>query len=159
MTYFYPRSPRGERHPVGSIYMSTNNISIHAPRVGSDILSTSSMIGYGIFLSTLPAWGATQSAERPFPTLKDFYPRSPRGERLAYCHIGTTCFLISIHAPRVGSDRGCPIKVFYCIVFLSTLPAWGATEQLKAYAEQYINFYPRSPRGERPDPNKGEPSD
>ena len=57
--------------------------------------------------------------------------------------------LISIHAPRVGSDYVTVEGRFTIVIFLSTLPAWGAT--LGRAVEDYISsyFYPRSPRGER----------
>ena len=56
------------------------------------------------FQSTLPVWGATDDRRRQERRPVDFNPRSPCGERLDQtrslaCHI-----LISIHAPRVGSD-------------------------------------------------------
>ena len=80
-SYFNPRSPRGERprpcliSSSGRIFQSTlpawgatplvgkyptfSAISIHAPRVGSDTISTNADNRYTIFQSTLPAWGAT----------------------------------------------------------------------------------------------------
>ena len=61
--------------------MSTR-ISIHAPRVGSDPDAVGNYDRWSIFLSTLPAWGATSMA-----AVKNQSPG------------------ISIHAPRVGSDR------------------------------------------------------
>ena len=56
-------------------------ISIHAPRVGSDLTPSATMPQTQTFLSTLPAWGATETV---------------------YCF----CYELqmSIHAPRVGSD-------------------------------------------------------
>ena len=56
-----------------------------------------------------------------------FYPRSPRGERLDAVGVGGLGQLISIHAPREGSDE--VIAFSYAILqeFLSTLPARGAT--------------------------------
>ena len=146
--YFNPRSPCGER--LTSLYTAKplfqfqstlpvwgattprktsrrwRNISIHAPRVGSDHfrcwyclksihfnprspcgerLGMVDSLGLGnIFQSTLPVWGATVA-----------YPYTQRA------------FKISIHAPRVGSDR----------------------------VSEYISvsrsdFNPRSPCGERP---------
>ena len=56
-------------------------ISIHAPREGSDTMQFDPATGVSLFLSTLPARGATMHR---FPNGKvyiDFYPRSPRGER------------------------------------------------------------------------------
>ena len=58
--------------------------------------------------------------------------------------------LISIHAPREGSDQGQLARRGSLVQFLSTLPARGATHSgyLGRLARGY--FYPRSPRGERP---------
>ena len=79
------------------------------------------------FLSTLPARGATHESVHQYnawdisihapregsdgqlygvcPVLQDFYPRSPRGERLLGAHAYASTELISIHAPREGSDE------------------------------------------------------
>ena len=81
--HFYPRSPRGER-PAQTAALAAQErlISIHAPREGSDGNNTMQFMDYAIFLSTLPARGAT----RPCP---------------AFCRLFA---VISIHAPREGSD-------------------------------------------------------
>ena len=99
---FNPRSPRGERleasHTVRIIF-----ISIHAPLAGSDILSVafthiqtqfqSTLPSRGAtkiycpppadlrFQSTLPSRGATSEIDCRVSVVKDFNPRSPRGER------------------------------------------------------------------------------
>ena len=57
-----------------------------------------------VFLSTLPARGATRSAEQGAWGSVYFYPRSPRGERLNFFGDMKVGALISIHAPREGSD-------------------------------------------------------
>ncbi len=59
----------------------TAEISIHAPRAGSDYLVQ--WIGFEI---------------------RDFNPRSPCGERLPIPAIIIAGVTISIHAPRAGSD-------------------------------------------------------
>ena len=78
---FNPRSPHGERRlcvhqqfarhrfqstlpawgaTVTLLYIyGTFSISIHAPRMGSDLIFPSSFSRYMLFQSTLPAWGAT----------------------------------------------------------------------------------------------------
>ena len=87
-----------------------------------------SLFGAFVFQSTLPARGATRRpesrtpgkadfnprsphGERPVlsgrvPVLIYFNPRSPHGERLAVVRRGACRRLISIHAPRTGSDPG-----------------------------------------------------
>ena len=102
---FYPRSPRGERHP--SVLL--------LPPLGLT------------FLSTLPAWGATNT----FPDMRSetyISIHAPRvgSDQSDICNQGQRDS-ISIHAPRVGSD---PCTIPTCaprMRFLSTLPAWGAT--------------------------------
>ena len=78
-------------------------ISIHAPREGSD------------------ARASKQPSSGP-----NFYPRSPRGERLLPART--------------------PIRL---VIFLSTLPARGATHVVISALAADQDFYPRSPRGER----------
>ena len=190
-------------------------ISIHAPRVGSDLVQTqleflpvdfnprspcgerrdtiaAEILGQ-LFQSTLPVWGATGAAAGRQRRRSDFNPRSPCGERLrprqrqprcrnfnprspcgerryhddimqagmefqstlpvwgatAWDRMATALFEISIHAPRVGSDKGCTLifgasknfnprspcgerRIPVCLlprlrIFQSTLPVWGAT--------------------------------
>ena len=123
---FYPRSPRGERPALGPCAWEERRISIHAPRVGSDLLNAVAVLSAEGFLSTLPAWGATSSTWAAFWRPQHFYPRSPRGERRERQARAKDGPLISIHAPRVGSDAQC-----------------GQRQEVLRY------FYPRSPRGER----------
>ena len=101
---FNPRSPCGERPNVkkiaGSyfIFQSTlpvrgattshalaeeyREISIHAPRAGSDAnLDSMPPLRLSRFQSTLPVRGATMQLEIIVTTRRDFNPRSPCGER------------------------------------------------------------------------------
>ena len=170
-------------------------ISIHAPRMGSDFFNTTSLSSSRIFQSTLPAWGATLALWVSSCTTDDFNPRSPHGERRLYssdrslseCDFnprsphgerrrarGSPHYQpeISIHAPRMGSDKHWYPSIGFCNKFQSTLPAWGATLPfLAGHIVVYIsihaprmgsdrpqcanggsdsNFNPRSPHGERP---------
>ena len=85
-------------------YAST--ISIHAPREGSD--------------PTVPLPG-----DRPTP---NFLPALPAGGATTSGETISLISYISIHAPREGSDHGY-LLILGCIrVFLSTLPARGATQ-------------------------------
>ena len=146
---FNPRAPRGAR-PQESLmpaaikwFQSTRPawgatqvipalggggvVSIHAPRVGRDILSVNCILPEGgfnpraprgarlptspntsaasRFQSTRPAWGATQAQQE---LLHDV--------------------VVSIHAPRVGRDVALGLLRTNTPQFQSTRPAWGATQ-------------------------------
>ena len=126
-------------------------ISIHAPRVGSDRAFVVSSTSSSAFQSTLPVWGATPPQTCLFLPAPDFNPRSPCGERQEAVPREYQALVISIHAPRVGSDVSVRKEEFYgnnfnprspcgerpsssrkkglnCL-FQSTLPVWGATAQ------------------------------
>ena len=102
--HFNPRSPHGERHKF------SNQADIRRQ-----------------FQSTLPARGATAAARRGIPqsfyfnprsphgerqtapqtctsASRNFNPRSPHGERRTSLHQSGGARVISIHAPRTGSD-------------------------------------------------------
>ena len=109
-----------------SVNFSERVISIHAPRVGSDI--SDSIYNYIIILfqSTLPVWGAT-----PFKCIGQsqtwaFQSTLPVWGATGETRLAGITAIISIHAPRVGSDT---VDKFDCIPckFQSTLPVWGAT--------------------------------
>ena len=123
---FNPRSPHGERRKQAQ---KTNGweISIHAPRTGSDSQHGSMAASKPEFQSTLPARGATNQPGHDEWLTRHFNPRSPHGERRlqpANCAASHHHFnprsphgerqrlgaliladgVISIHAPRTGSD-------------------------------------------------------
>ncbi len=92
-----------------------------------------------LFQSTLPVWGATTALPSSTPTVRDFNPRSPCGERRCTKTVGITptifqstlpvwgatasnrlfkCHVcISIHAPRVGSDSIQPLSGLHTTYF------------------------------------------
>ena len=170
--HFYPRSPRGERQIVYVDYVQIIAISIHAPREGSDSATAShwapmshisihapregsdklgGVLGQvvDVFLSTLPARGATHHRQRdpPGPDISIHAPREGSDGKQV---LGFRYQSISIHAPREGSDApGCPVQTSI-FAFLSTLPARGATWRRWPVDWRVLDFYPRSPRGERP---------
>ena len=80
--YFNPRSPDGERLGDGAAMAYRADISIHAPRMGSD-----------------------HCVGRSAASMRNFNPRSPDGERLKTTPIYGISYIISIHAPRMGSDQ------------------------------------------------------
>ena len=124
--YFYPRSPRGERlfyFAVACIYC---NFYPRSPRGERPLLATGNEIMRNLFLSTLPARGATRSL-----SLSSAHTR------------------ISIHAPREGSDL---LQRFEAAQFMYNFyPRSPRGERLTLLSAQcaHFHFYPRSPRGER----------
>ena len=100
--YFNPRSPHGERQSPRFPMRTSNRISIHAPRTGSDQVQKSKRVlpcyfnprsphgerrytpypryTVNTFQSTLPARGATNLIFA-VKFYKYFNPRSPHGER------------------------------------------------------------------------------
>ena len=88
------------------------HISIHAPRKGSDVWRSRIATLSTAFQSTLPARGATRTLPSRQKTPGYFNPRSPQGERLVR---------------RVGNDFICQ--------FQSTLPARGATSTSQSTSE------------------------
>ena len=101
-------------------------ISIHAPREGSDAPARRLVPIRQVFLSTLPARGATLCAAHCTQSLP-FLSTLPARGATPVLPQESTRHKISIHAPREGSDKQDSSK--------------------SSYSE---NFYPRSPRGERP---------
>ena len=107
-SHFYPRSPRGERPYRLLLVRPPGLISIHAPREGSDLpVPMMNILNGGISIHA-PREGSDAAAGWAAPQREDFYPRSPRGERQRY------------------DETGHPY-----LVFLSTLPARGATRQIR----------------------------
>ena len=104
-------------------------ISIHAPREGSDVAINVLDPAVHKFLSTLPARGATVVIP-PCRASTAFLSTLPARGATYFASIQmSNRTRISIHAPREGSD---------------CLP--------QPWTTQTAHFYPRSPRGERPLP-------
>ena len=126
VTHFNPRSPDGERRRVMAQLLAWYQISIHAPRMGSDITLTPAVC--------CPA---------------DFNPRSPDGERPGLHHLPAKVQNISIHAPRMGSDRGRLSRRNGCADFNPRSPD-GERHAKGELVAAPADFNPRSPDGERP---------
>ena len=145
---FNPRSPCGERRPRSTAGTSCPLISIHAPRVGSDALFLAGTPVDPVFQSTLPVWGATHPCGRCHQGYLDFNPRSPCGERPAVLSVFRNCLIISIHAPRVGSDQGI-MDLGYSRQISIHAPRVGSDFQVLPLESIQSDFNPRSPCGER----------
>ena len=147
-TDFNPRSPCGERHPIPQPQILRYPFQSTLPVWGATLETGSSLV-CDIFQSTLPVWGATyqQGIERFWSRFQSTLPVWG-ATRLVWEH-WKQFMGISIHAPRVGSDRtgrpNCPSGEHFnprspCgerrrqdqhrpgrQIFQSTLPVWGAT--------------------------------
>ena len=125
--HFYPRSPRGERRvTLWRPRCSTTNFYPRSPR-GERPGGRVHRKGCKQFLSTLPARGATWPTTPGNTGRSSFLSTLPARGATRHLVGGRLFGQISIHAPREGSDKR----------------IWAADPVLK-------NFYPRSPRGERP---------
>ena len=102
------------------------NISIHALLTESDVLREPTAARSNKFLSTLSLRRATIKPILCKINARNFYPRSPYGER-----------------------QTTSIKPILCKIFLSTLSLRRATRKPSIQVQHLPNFYPRSPYGER----------
>ena len=147
--YFYPRSPRGERH-------DQLNKAAQALKFLSTLPARGATAGYkdghasGLISIHAPREGSDPSIRsRPQLKAEDFYPRSPRGERLVTIELNWQIAQFLSTLPARGATRFRWIRGSRLYQFLSTLPARGATFFCWASRGVSPYFYPRSPRGER----------
>ena len=101
--YFYPRSPCGERRIVLLLFAFARKISIHALLAESDVEGDNFFYYADISIHALLA----ESDCRHFagvPTHRNFYPRSPCGERQPAQKKRIESNSISIHALLAESD-------------------------------------------------------
>ena len=169
--YFYPRSPCGERPNASENERYKMIISIHALLAESDPFFHDALGVHRLFLSTLSLRRATAYRRGCRKVTKNFYPRSPCGERQIVSLLPRAGSRISIHALLAESDVdfqffGYTVHNFY--------PRSPCGERLKALCDDMLdgmisihallaesdstgtdtttddqNFYPRSPCGER----------
>ena len=171
--YFNPRSPHGERLPAPLRICSALRISIHAPRTGSDRESPAHGAGLHYFNPRSPhgerhaphqrrpsafdfnprsPHGERRDAIAPLPTQRDFNPRSPHGERRQSSGAMSMTQIISIHAPRTGSD-GVSLPRELRRIYFNPRSPHGERQAPSVSFLPGTYFNPRSPHGERP----GEP--
>ena len=125
---FYPRSPCGERQSMPDAPTGQRNFYPRSPCGERQ---------YCLHVHTPPY---------------NFYPRSPCGERLSTVSDAIQRASISIHALLAESDHYGWSWYDDFTEFLSTLSLRRATLPATRPARKLLNFYPRSPCGERPIP-------
>ena len=128
--------------------LMANYISIHAPRTGSDGGASAISSILQTFQSTLPARGATH-ADLIVCDDVVFQSTLPARGATADRILSNMRQIISIHAPRTGSDLFFSCSTPISRRFQSTLPARGATFRRNQYLQAHPYFNPRSPHGER----------
>ena len=126
------------------------DISIHAPRVGSDNETANMPPITGISIHA-PRVGSDFFSSRYNSSNSSYFnPRSPCGERQKL----SDCFLwairISIHAPRVGSDNELAATFADGSMISIHAPRVGSDCQPRELLPVAGHFNPRSPCGERP---------
>ena len=168
-SYFYPRSPCGERPrrwPLRSVRMD------FYPRspCGERLTHRGAKLRREYFYPRSPC-GERQIVPRITTPKHNFYPRSPCGERLHQLHNLLVVKIISIHALLAESDhrpaaQGYARQSFLSTLslrratqrsvgqhgkrlFLSTLSLRRATRCAAVLPAGHSDFYPRSPCGER----------
>ena len=124
---FNSRTPRGVRRLHRSIWQRRRVVSIHAPRVGCDWLSSSKITGECLFQFTHPAWGATDIIQHNLFGIYRFNSRTPRGVRQMVKSIFVRFGLFQFTHPAWGATCGDFLHLRFFVVFQFTHPAWGAT--------------------------------
>ena len=151
---FNPRSPHGERPRGCRKPVRRVDISIHAPRTGSDAAAASSTCHSDISIHA-PRTGSDVGKDRRLRGVPYFNPRSPHGERPRRPDSRTPRKAISIHAPRTGSDGGSKHRPQHPDISIHA-PRTGSDKIKPPGCVSAENFNPRSPHGERrPDAAKG----
>ena len=166
-------APRTGSDIINNSTFETIKISIHAPRTGSDRESPAHGAGLHYFNPRSPhgerhaphqrrpsafdfnprsPHGERRDAIAPLPTQRDFNPRSPHGERRQSSGAMSMTQIISIHAPRTGSD-GVSLPRELRRIYFNPRSPHGERQAPSVSFLPGTYFNPRSPHGERP----GEP--
>ena len=158
---------------LSCLVSSCTSISIHALREEGDLLTSLTLCSSVRFLSTPSARRATAASPGAARTTENFYPRPPRGGRLALsssvsrrltyfyprpprggrpraarrAHTSTRYFY---PRPPRGGRRHRAAQAFPGLLFLSTPSARRATMPGNSICQTIEDFYPRPPRGGRP---------
>ena len=132
--YFNPRSPDGERRrdtpKSGRLPYNFNPRSPDGERPANQPATRTC----ARFQSTLPGWGATLLAQfrQSNVEISIHAPRMGSDRNMSRRPRSRTG--ISIHAPRMGSDSVTVPPWPIVPIFQSTLPGWGATAKMDIFA-------------------------
>ena len=132
------------------MFLCPASISIHALREEGDLLPAACTRPPWIFLSTPSARRATEGDGAKLETLQFLSTPSARRATQSGRPDRDRC-VISIHALREEGDLFDDVFIFISFLFLSTPSARRATICGFESMLLIINFYPRPPRGGRPE--------
>ena len=144
---FNPRSPHGERPRRLRRATPPSGFQSTLPARGATRNSPPDE-GRTRFQSTLPARGATRGRVQD-TSKRSFQSTLPARGATLEAQRPRIVSVISIHAPRTGSDFIACSAFASSLLFQSTLPARGATNALPGIPVTSGDFNPRSPHGER----------
>ena len=146
--HFYPRSPRGERPAGPTTSTPSPKFLSTLPARGATQGKTQGGDRDNRFLSTLPARGATWTPGTTLTIMRFLSTLPARGATVNGYQFNSV-FRISIHAPREGSDPP-PSRSTGPAHISIHAPREGSDPTCLTVSLTPSNFYPRSPRGERP---------
>ena len=164
---FNPRPPCGGRLCFGYDTGIGDEISIHGPRVGADVVSCTityfcgisihgprvgaDKLGQPLFASAIlisihgPRVGADMtialisSSIPPFQSTAPVWGPTNSGDIIPfYCNI-------SIHGPRVGADLAQLMEITPTVAFQSTAPVWGPTQKIRRLPDPPGEFQSTAP--------------
>ena len=102
--HFNPRSPHGERRHAARLYDGAVRFQSTLPARGATIYLQRRSNRLRYFNPRSPH-GERRATGRTVRYVGNFNPRSPHGERLQDFYFSDSTDIISIHAPRTGSDK------------------------------------------------------
>ena len=138
LEHFYPRSPCGERPLTDDVSSGGKIISIHALLAESDRGESDQRHSPGISIHALLAESDAASIT-PTASRRNFYPRSPCGERQSIMFVNLRVVDISIHALLAESDFGLCEGVFLLRISIHALLAESDTWQ-RGSRITYVEF-------------------
>ena len=146
--YFYPRSPCGERRYWPCVYVVGRAISIHALLAESDVFLLSALLPWAVFLSTLSLRRATandtDNATGKQISIHALLAESDNQSGHFRCELFRFLSTLSLRrATFLQRD------IHPWLRFLSTLSLRRATVSYQYLSQDFWDFYPRSPCGER----------
>ena len=169
-SHFNPRSPWGERQGIRGNRRWNTEISIHAPRGGSDHTQQAERrhirisihaprggsdpekmvcdFRIGAISIHAPRGGSDSSVGIPEEASTDFNPRSPWGERLQVFQVTSDIRIFQSTLP-VGGATGFTMSVSVSAYISIHAPRGGSDGVYASYYHTHRHFNPRSPWGER----------